>query len=74
MIPPMTLPVVANCAACETLAPSTRRGWRSFQSPRFRSTASAARPYGACSAPLTSTPPRERQPGPSTRRCERARP
>ena len=49
MRPPTALPVVANCAACAMLSPSTRFGRSASHSPRFRSTASAARPYGATS-------------------------
>ena len=49
MSPPTALPVVANCAACVMLSPSTRFGRSASHNPRFRSTASAARPYGATS-------------------------
>ena len=49
MRPPTAFPVVANCAACAIVSPSTSFVRRASHSPRLRSTASAARPYGATS-------------------------
>ncbi len=48
-MPPCAEPDVANCAACATFSPSTRRPRTDFHTPAEDNASCAARPYGACS-------------------------